>query len=75
MRFLLHIKSYFNIQKFNVNFKINTWSIAHGIKQGIFWCLPSISGKEEPKLGAACIAGKDILPTMKKKIIKLSFGG
>ena len=44
-----------------------TWSIAHGIRHGIFWCFPSISGKDVPKLGAACIAGKEILPGITKR--------
>ena len=39
-----------------------TWSIAQGIKHGILLFCPNIWVNELLKLGAACIAGKAILP-------------
>ena len=46
----------------NYNNTTPTWSIAQGIRQGTFFLSPKIKGNDEEKEGAACVAGKLILP-------------
>ena len=41
-----------------------TWSIAQGIRQGIFLRLPNIIGKDVLNDGAACTAGNAIFPML-----------
>ena len=50
---------------------IFTWSMAQGMRQRISLRVPKICGKEVGKHGAACTAGKAILPMLSSCVIPI----
>lgn len=44
--------------------KYGSWSMAQGMRQRMSLRSPNIWGKDVGKAGAACVAGKDILPML-----------
>lgn len=44
--------------------KYGSWSMAHGMRQRMSLRSPKMWGKDVGKAGAACVAGKEILPML-----------